>query len=187
MARSPVQAAGSSVTGSLLPQAPIQCRQRPTHGLRLCNLVILSRQHRSPVTDRFGGGPALDGGLIGLAHAPSNHRGRLRHATSCQRNSLHAKTSRAEPGVPRALHAATHPPAPTGLPSALETGPVSKFGPSRGRHGQFGRRGKQWRSFCGPRRASRRRDHVRRCMGGCRRCHQRRASSGLGSAAIKLS
>jgi len=40
--RLPAQAAGSFVTGSSLPQALIQRRQRLTNELRLCKLVILS-------------------------------------------------------------------------------------------------------------------------------------------------
>ena len=40
--RLPGQAAGSFVTGSSLPQALIQRRQRLTYELRLCKLVILS-------------------------------------------------------------------------------------------------------------------------------------------------
>ena len=39
---SPAQAAGSLVTGSPLPQALIQCRQRLNYELRLRKLVILS-------------------------------------------------------------------------------------------------------------------------------------------------
>src|SRR5271165_4463852 len=40
--RLPAQAAGSFVTGSSLPQALVQRRQRLTNELRLCKLVILS-------------------------------------------------------------------------------------------------------------------------------------------------
>lgn len=36
-----IERPGRLVSGSLLPQALIQCRQRPTYGLRLRKLVIL--------------------------------------------------------------------------------------------------------------------------------------------------
>ena len=39
------------LTGSPLPQALIQCRQRLTYELRLCTLVILSWSAPQPVAD----------------------------------------------------------------------------------------------------------------------------------------
>jgi hypothetical protein len=57
----PAQAAGSSVTGSSLPQALNQCCQRLNYELRLCNLVNPVVVSTAACNGGLGGGPVHDG------------------------------------------------------------------------------------------------------------------------------
>ena len=87
--RLPAQAAGSFVTGSSLPQAVIQRRQRLTNELRLCKLVIPVVVSTAACGGRLGCGPAHDGGF----HLP-----RLRLGTD-RRYVITPQSVRPEPSV----------------------------------------------------------------------------------------
>jgi hypothetical protein len=67
---SPAQAAGSSVTGSSLPQALIQRRQRLTYELRLSTLVILSRPASQPAAGDSAVAQPTTTPFTGLVRAP---------------------------------------------------------------------------------------------------------------------
>src|SRR5271166_5835268 len=67
---SPAQAAGSSVTGSSLPQALIQRRQRLTYELRLSTLVILSRPAPRPAAGDSAVAQPTTTPFTGLVCAP---------------------------------------------------------------------------------------------------------------------
>src|SRR5208337_4219924 len=67
---SPAQTAGSSVTGSSLPQALIQRRQRLTYELRLSTLVILSRPAPRPAAGDSAVAQPTTTPFTGLVRAP---------------------------------------------------------------------------------------------------------------------
>ena len=68
--KSPAQAAGSSVTGSSLPQALIQRRQRLTYELRLSTLVILPRPAPQPAAGDSAVAQPTTTPFTGLVRAP---------------------------------------------------------------------------------------------------------------------
>src|SRR5271165_3181054 len=67
---SPAQAAGSSVTGSSLPQALIQRRQQLTYELRLSTLVILSWPAPQPSAGDSAVAQPTTAPFTGLVRAP---------------------------------------------------------------------------------------------------------------------
>ena len=105
--RSPAQAAGSFVTGSPLPQALIQCRQRLSYELRLCTLVILSWSAPQPVADDSAVAQPTTASSL-ASSAPQNGPGTRRHATSAP--AITPRTSmRAEQRACMPLSGATSP------------------------------------------------------------------------------
>jgi hypothetical protein len=94
-----VQAAGSFVAGSPLPQALIQCCQRLTYELRLGKLVHPVVVSTAACGRRLGGGLALDGLFTGLDRAPE------RTGDSPPRHIPSPTSLRAHHCVPSSVHA----------------------------------------------------------------------------------
>jgi hypothetical protein len=92
------QAAGSFVTGSSLPQALIQRRQRLTYNLqlRLRKLVILSWSARQPAAGDSAVAQATTAVFTRLVRAPELTGKTPSRQIPLHRDRLHAKSSHAE-------------------------------------------------------------------------------------------